>query len=128
MGTVMHAPLTAGPAPKASDRVSDWFDSAMATRLEEAGLPTLAALAQRINQAGPRWWYPVRGLGATKADRVVAWLRTHEPSTGLAVANDAPLRGPQRQNAASSLNATACADFAWLSPSTTLRSPSSFTT
>jgi hypothetical protein len=74
------------PSPLAGDGVGQWFDPFLAERLHQAGLPTLAALAQRINAAGARWWYPVRGLGATKAARVVDWLRAQQASTGLVIA------------------------------------------
>lgn len=96
----------------------------MAERLQQAGLPTLDALARRINHAGARWWYPVRGLGATKAARVTQWLCKHQASTGLVIVTAVPSDANQHRGALSQ-STTVPADFAWIPSSKPLRKPSS---
>ena len=71
------------PAPCAADAVERWFEPLLAQRLAQAGMGTLGALAQRINEAGARWWYPVRGMGVTRAARVVQWLQAQPGALGL---------------------------------------------
>ena len=61
------------PAPCAADAVERWFEPLLAQRLAQAGMGTLGALAQRINEAGARWWYPVRGMGVTLQSIHVGW-------------------------------------------------------
>lgn len=63
--------------PSAADGVDRWFEPLLAERLSQAGFGTLGALAARIDEAGPRWWYPVRGMGVTRAGRVADWVRAH---------------------------------------------------
>lgn len=60
------------PAP--TDPVSAWLAPAMAARLEAAGVTTLAALIDRVNGKGLRWWSGITGLGPMKAARILAWL------------------------------------------------------
>ncbi len=71
--------------PQAGDAVSSWLAPALADRLERAGIPTLFALVERINAIGARWWGGVPGIGATKGERILEWLRAHEASIGVAV-------------------------------------------
>ena len=108
-------------APQAGDGVAEWFEPMLAGRLVQAGLPTLAALAGRINEAGARWWYPVRGLGATKAARIGEWLQARQGETGLAVR--LPVRPAQAQRP------HAARDLAWRAPRPAAHPfPPSFTT
>jgi site-specific recombinase XerD len=72
-------------APKPGDGVSAWFTPSLAKRLEAAGLPTLRALAERINGVGLRWWTHVPGIAQLKATRIVDWLRKHEEEMGLRI-------------------------------------------
>lgn len=74
---------TEGALPCAADAVERWFEPLLARRLAQAGMGTLGALAQRINEAGARWWYPVRGMGVTRAARVVQWLQAQPDALGL---------------------------------------------
>jgi site-specific recombinase XerD len=74
--------LVAEP-PRAGDAVTAWLHPALATRLEAAGVFTLHQLVERINGLGQSWHGGLRGIGATKAQRIVAWLRAHEGSIGL---------------------------------------------
>ncbi|MDM0015860.1 phage integrase family protein [Variovorax sp. J22P168] len=68
--------------PRPGDPVAAWLNPAMATRLEQAGLPTLFELVARINGVGARWWTAVPGIGEAKARRVLEWLRTNESVLG----------------------------------------------
>ncbi len=70
--------------PLANDPVSAWFNPDLARRLDAAGLSTLRLLIERINGVGFRWWVTVKAIGKGKADRIVAWLRAHEHSIGMA--------------------------------------------
>lgn len=72
-------------APQAHDSVAAWFDPLLSERLAQAGFGTLEQLAQRINDAGVTWWYPVRGIGVRRAERVVQWLHEQQQSTGMEV-------------------------------------------
>lgn len=74
--------------PRASDAVEHWLDPLIAQRLAQAGMGTLGALTERINEAGSRWWYPVRGMGVTRAARVVQWLQAQPGSLGLAAGSE----------------------------------------
>ena len=73
-----------GALPCAADRVERWFEPLLAQRLAQAGMGTLGVLARRIDDAGARWWYPVRGMGVTRAARVEQWLRAQPGALGLA--------------------------------------------
>ncbi|NVM90295.1 hypothetical protein FHT32_003952 [Variovorax sp. SG517] len=72
-------------APQAHDSVAIWFDPLLSERLAQAGFGTLRQLAQRINDTGTTWWYPVRGIGVTRAERLVQWLHEQQESTGIRV-------------------------------------------
>lgn len=77
-------PNAAPPAlPHPADPVAHWFEPLLAQRLAQADMPTLGALAQRIEAAGARWWYPVRGMGVLRASRVVQWLHEQPGALGL---------------------------------------------
>lgn len=120
--------------PRAADDVADWFEPLLADRLAQAGLSTLAAVAVRINQAGTRWWYPVRGLGATKAQRIGEWIGAQANHLGLDVrwppsrertraAPPAPWTAVDENPGFSTLG-----ELPWRSRSMTHPSPSSCTT
>jgi hypothetical protein len=68
--------------------VQTWFNPLLAGHLRRAGLLTLGSVVERINGIGQRWYVPIRGLGAVKAERIVTWLRDHEATLGA----DAALR------------------------------------
>lgn len=67
--------------PRAGDSVSAWLHPDLAARLERAGVTTLALLIDRINGLGAGWYRALPAIGATKAARVVDWLRAHEATT-----------------------------------------------
>lgn len=64
--------------PRPGDSVATWLHPALAGRLEQAGVPTLQALVDRINGIGARWWANVRGIGELKAARILDWLHANE--------------------------------------------------
>jgi integrase len=70
----------AAQPPCASDAVDVWMNPLLARHLKRAGLATLGQLVQRINGIGQRWYAPIRGIGAVKAERILKWLRDHEAS------------------------------------------------
>lgn len=71
------------PAP--GDPVGAWLNPLLAVRLENAGLPTLFTVAERINGLGLTWHRAIPGVGAGKAERIVTWLREHALFTGLVI-------------------------------------------
>ncbi|WP_162572119.1 phage integrase family protein [Variovorax sp. SRS16] len=71
--------------PRPSDGVAAWLNPSLAARLERAGVPTLAALVDRINGIGARWWVGVPGVGELKAARILDWLQANEQVLGLRV-------------------------------------------
>lgn len=71
--------------PAAGDFVRAWLSPALAKRLETAGIPTLFALAERINGLGEGWHRNIAGIGSGKASRIVDWMRENEASTRLAI-------------------------------------------
>ena len=71
--------------PRPGDRVGAWLNPSLASRLERAGVPTLAALVERINGIGARWWVQVPGVGALKGSRILEWLHANEAVLGLRV-------------------------------------------
>jgi site-specific recombinase XerD len=69
--------------PHANDAVASWLHPDLAGYLEEAGVFSVSQLVERINGIGLRWWAGIRAIGATKADRIIEWLRTHEATIEL---------------------------------------------
>ena len=84
-GQRMNTLQSLDDAPQAHDRVAAWFDPLLSERLEQAGFGTLRQLVQRINDTGTTWWYPVRGIGVRRAERLVQWLHEQRESTGMQV-------------------------------------------
>jgi site-specific recombinase XerD len=72
-------------SPHAEDALASWLHPDLAIRLHKAGLTTLASLIDRINGLGSAWYRSLPAIGATKAARVVDWLRAHEATIGKAV-------------------------------------------
>jgi site-specific recombinase XerD len=84
--------------PQPGDRIELWFAPATLPGLRAVGAATLGALLDHIDVHGPGWFKRVRGLGATRAAALLAWLAP------LAQAWGRPLRQsvfepPQRQRA-----------------------------
>lgn len=75
--------------PRADDGVAAWLHPQLACRIEGAGMATLRQLIERINGVGRHWWRSVPAIGEAKASRVVAWIKTHAESIGLAVGQHA---------------------------------------
>lgn len=86
--------LVAEP-PRAGDGVASWLSPTLAALLHASDIFTLAQAADRINGLGLRWHASVRGLGATKAQRIVEWLDVHQATTGLKLGEH--IRRPRRQ-------------------------------
>jgi hypothetical protein len=70
-------PLASKPA-QPSDRIDAWFDPVTADRLHASGCLLLQDLVQRI-ASRKNWWSGIRAVGATKALRIEAHLRTLLP-------------------------------------------------
>jgi len=69
--------------PAAGDQVEAWLSPALASKLRAAGVPTLFALAERINGLGEGWHRNIPGIGAGKAGRILTWLKDTQASTQL---------------------------------------------
>ncbi|HJV26008.1 MAG TPA: phage integrase family protein [Aromatoleum sp.] len=82
--------LVAEP-PRAGDAIAAWMHPLLVSKLESAGLLTLGDLVERINGIGKAWARHVRGIGNTKAERIVEWLREHEGSLGCTLGSHVDL-------------------------------------
>ena len=71
------------PAP--GDPVEAWLSPAIASRLAFAGVPTLFALAERINGKGEGWHRGITAIGTGKAARLVRWVTENEHSIGVKI-------------------------------------------
>jgi site-specific recombinase XerD len=85
-------------APQPGDPVALWFAPPTLARLQAVGAGTLDALLAHIDLLGHGWFRPVRGLGATRAAAVVAWLAPLAQAWGRPL-RDAALQPPQRLGA-----------------------------
>lgn len=76
----------------AQDHLQRWFARPVATKLRNLGLLNLQDLCDFINLHGYRWHGRVKGLGATRAKRMVDWLRSQQGALGLVLGDavDAP--------------------------------------
>lgn len=72
-------------SPRLKDGVDGWLDPAIARRLIDAGIPTLASLTVAINSRGFRWYTKVPRLGIKAARQIVDWLMLPETVTSLGV-------------------------------------------
>lgn len=84
--------------PQADDRIDLWFAPATLPRLKAVGAGTLGALLAHIDVHGHGWFKRVRGLGATRAAAVVAWLAPLAVAWGRPL-RDSALKPPQRMQA-----------------------------
>lgn len=84
----------ASRAPSPGDPVQHWFHPLLADKLAAAGLGTLQTLLAHIQTQGNRWFQNIRGIGASKAARIVQWLRMQEVALNQSVSAlaDQPLR------------------------------------
>lgn len=81
--------------PKAEDPVNGWLSPELAERLEAASIFSLRQLIERINGIGFRWWADIEAIGIGKAVRIVTWLRSHEPTIGLAIGKHVDIKRSQ---------------------------------
>lgn len=72
--------------PRLGHHVGDWFDAALAARLEAVQLDTIDKLVRHINRYGYRWYERVPRVGEQTARRVRDWLRRHESDLALSIA------------------------------------------
>lgn len=77
------------PAP--DDAVGAWLREEFAAPLEAVGVVTLRQLVLRINGMGRGWSTGLRGIGAGKAARIVAWLREPDHDIGLPISDHATM-------------------------------------
>jgi len=76
--------LVAQP-PRAGDAVAAWFPPIVVAKLEAADIFTIAQLVDRINGVGRQWHGSIRGLGAVKGARLVAWLHENRAPLQLTI-------------------------------------------
>ncbi|KND58565.1 hypothetical protein BVER_03528 [Candidatus Burkholderia verschuerenii] len=69
-----------------------WFRPLIAKRLAGEGIRTLGELVARCNTHGGTWWRSVPRIGPYHARTIVAWLRRHEASIGVALEADIDTR------------------------------------
>lgn len=84
--------------PQPADTLALWFAAPTLPRLKAVGAVTLGDLCRHIDVAGHGWFKPVRGLGATRAASVLAWLAPLAQAWGQPL-RQAALRPPQRLRA-----------------------------
>lgn len=84
--------------PQPDDRIDLWFAATTLPRLKAVGAGTLGALLDHIDVHGHGWFKRVRGLGATRAAAVVAWLAPLALAWGRPL-RDRALEPPQRLRA-----------------------------
>ena len=84
--------------PALADPLAWWLSPALAVRLRDAGIATVQALAHTINTHGANWWRRVRGLGHTRAQALLVWLKPVVAHSDAALRDDA-LQAPQRHAA-----------------------------
>jgi len=83
-------------APQPGDSTALWFANPTLPRLHAVGAASLGALRDHIDLHGHGWYKPVRGLGARRAQAVVAWLAPLAMAWGRPL-RDGALQPPQRQ-------------------------------
>jgi site-specific recombinase XerD len=74
----MEASLVQAPQP--DHPVASWLEPAIAGRLQQTGIHTLADLLGFIEQRGHRWHASVARVGPKAARRIVDWLALHADS------------------------------------------------
>ncbi len=72
--------LLARPSP--GDAVAGWFTPAVATRLADAGWPTLGALRTAVAADARHWYRHAQGIGDATAREIEAWLRAQSLEAG----------------------------------------------
>lgn len=75
----------AGADPKLTDRVDGWLDPAIATRLRDVSIDTIADLIAKIHTHGYRWYTKVPRIGEKAAIQILRWLTTESVSDALGV-------------------------------------------
>jgi site-specific recombinase XerD len=68
--------IQAARKPALDDVVEAWLPSRIHNRLREAGIMTLYGLVRSVREAPKTWMNRVQGIGETKAQALVEWLRS----------------------------------------------------
>jgi hypothetical protein len=71
--------------PLSGDALAAWLHPDLVDHLEAAGLFTIRQLITHINGIGKRWSDSIQAIGAGKGERIMAWLRAHQETIGLAI-------------------------------------------
>ncbi|CAD5366697.1 Int, tyrosine-based site-specific recombinase [Rubrivivax sp. A210] len=71
--------------PAGGDALASWLRPELARYLANAGVFTLAQLAERINGVGRNWARSIRGIGPLKSARIAAWVAEHAATIGVAI-------------------------------------------
>lgn len=71
--------------PAAGDAVTSWLRPELAEFLGQAGIFTVAQLAERINGIGLTWWRSIRGIGPVKGARITQWTAANSGSIGIPI-------------------------------------------
>lgn len=79
----------AAEKPHADDAVAAWLRPELAEPLQAVDVQTLRQLVDRINGLGYGWAAGLQAIGATKAQRIVAWLRQPDNDIGVPVGDHA---------------------------------------
>ena len=82
-----HLETLLAVSPSDTDRLDLWFARPVVKCLRNAGVVTLADLANIINVHGFRWHNRVKGFGAQRAARVLAWMRSLQDNLNLAISD-----------------------------------------
>lgn len=60
-----------------------WLDAKITAELRHVGVVTLGDLVAWINLTGRRWYDRLKGVGRSRAARLISFLAEHEPSLGV---------------------------------------------
>lgn len=74
---IEHLETLASAPMQLTDKVDSWFVSDLSKRLSDAGLLTISDLAVAIAKDKFNWYRNCAGVGASKADRIETFLRSH---------------------------------------------------
>jgi len=74
---IEHLEKLASAPMKLTDKVDSWFVSDLSKRLSDAGLHMISDLAIAITKDKLNWYRNCAGVGARKAERIEAFLRSH---------------------------------------------------
>lgn len=79
----------------ATDRCAEWLDARICASLAEVNVLTLSDLYGFINTHGNWYWRRIKGLGPTRAERLIRWLNDITPETRLSASVAVALPSPR---------------------------------